>query len=100
MSQLRKLARAVQRHEAFEAQKKFETEHAEIAAERKRLFDRVKFHAESLGEKDLVKFWEYLKQKRRGYDPKHDGVSELMQLVDDWRALDELEAEARAATKH
>lgn len=45
------------------------------------------------GAEDPRDFLEYLRQKRRGYDPRHDGPSRLMKLVDDVQEFERREAE-------
>jgi len=43
-----------------------------------------------------ARFWKYLLDHRRGYDPRYDGSSRAMELVDDVRALLEDEREQSA----
>lgn len=47
---------------------------------RQELAERLVSAAEG---RDPIRFLAYLREQRRGYDPKHDGPSELMQLVDE-----------------
>lgn len=65
--------------------------------EKQKLRERVAKACEQVGEPDPVKLLHYLNQMRRGYDPKHDGPSELMTLVDDVKALEACEREDSAA---
>lgn len=65
----------------------------EFDAQRRMLFQRLRELANEMGELDPVRFLIFLRQQRRGYDPKVDGPSVAMQLLADIDALDELERE-------
>lgn len=53
-------------------------------AKRQELSERLLAAAEG---RDPIKFLHHLRQQRRGYDPKHDGPSGLMDLVDEIHEL-------------
>jgi hypothetical protein len=67
---------------------------AEIAAERKRLFEQLAALGRELKEKDLGKLLAFLRRERRGYSAKVDGASPIMQLVDNITALEDLVCQA------
>lgn len=67
---------------------------AEIAAERKRLFEQMQALGRELKEKDLGKLLAFLRRERRGYSAKVDGASPIMQMVDNITALEDLVAQA------
>lgn len=88
MKRLRKRAPAGQRRAA---QLRRFTEARVFDAERRALFERLKLIAEDFGENDPVRFLMAMRQERRGYDPKHDGKSKVMKLLEEIDELDERE---------
>ena len=66
-------------------------------AEGMRLSERLEKAANDVGEKDALKFLEYLRKMRRGYDPKKDGPSQLMKLVDEINTFEREELSRRKA---
>lgn len=90
-SLLRKLKKRAAESAVTLANRKRKAELAGFEAERKLLFLRLREYANECGELDAVRFLAFLKNHRRGYDPRHDGASKYMQLVDDIEALDALE---------
>lgn len=61
--------------------------------ERSHLTLRFQQALAEFGETKPAKFWGFLKEHRRGWDPAHDGQSKLMAFVDDVAALKEDERE-------
>lgn len=60
------------------------------------LSKRLERAAKENGAADPLRFLEYLRKMRRGYDPAHDGPSKLMALVD---AIGKFEVEETARRK-
>jgi hypothetical protein len=56
-------------------------------AERDRLRKLFVGHMADFGAVDPVEFWSWLQRERRGYDPRSDGPSAVMAMVDEVKAI-------------
>lgn len=68
---------------------------AECRAERSQLVRRFRAVMRFFETTKAPQLWSKLQEKREGYDPKRDGPSDAMALVDDVLALRDVEAELR-----
>lgn len=70
-------------------------ETAPLTDARRELFEKLRPHAVSCGERDLARFLEWLRKVRKeeGYNQAEHGESVLMRIVDEFDTLDLVELE-------